>query len=370
MLPVPAPLPAPGAMGAPARRPWLFPLVLLAITVGAIAALTLLRVPLPGALTGMRMEIPNADAAPWDALLHNLGLACGWGLYALPVIGMAGILAAGGFDWGMVGVAVSAPIFFGNGHPDPSMFGFTGDGVVIAALCFGAVGWLFAGRLGWSPNSAALLNLPLGFFGGLAGMLLHSSRFQLHQPATAVLALDMTIAVAWLLRRSAVGRELRAIGADAAAARLAGVARGWPMFVAFTLSALGMVVAAPVLLQEYSVVSLVDNSCKGLAFAICELMIIIPAVGGILCVILVLPAVFAFTFLLSLFFIVPFLAIAACGGGLMGRGRVCLSGIVCAGLAVPMLLCALEWLWPENLWHLPLLAALALVGWRVQRARG
>lgn len=356
------------ALHAPAvapRRPCLFPLVLLVVAVGAIVALTLARVPVPGALAGMRMNLPAVGAAPWDALLHNLGLACGWGLYALPVIGMAGILAAGGFDWGAAGVVICAPLFLGY-DARPSMLGLgdaTGDGVIIAALCCGATGWLFAGRLGWSPNSAALLNLALGLIISLVGFYFDASRFQFQRPATAVLAIAMTIAAAWLLRRSAVGRELRAIGEDAAAARLAGVARGWPMFVAFALSALGMVVAAPVLRQGYSVGSLVGDSGMRLAKAI--IGPIFASNGNILRAILLLPAWLAS---ISLFFIAPFLAIAACGGGLIGRGRVCLVGIVCAGLAVPMLLCALEWLWPGNLWHLPLLAALTFIGWRVQRA--
>ena len=257
-------------------------------------------------------------------------------------------MAAGGFDWGAAGVAAGAPVFLDEA---------TAYGVIIATLGCGAVGWLFAGRLGWSPNSAALLNVALGLLGGMAGLLFDATRFQFQRPGTAVLATAMTTAVAWLLRRSAVGRELRAIGEDAAAARLAGIDRGWPMFVAFALSALGMVVAAPVLYQQYSVESLVVDRLSRAIFVACD-GDFSALVGILLCILL---------FFLS---ILPFLAIAACGGGLIGRGRVCLVGIVCAGLAVPMLLCALEWLWPENLWHLPLLAALALVGWRVQRQSG
>ncbi|MBP5233673.1 MAG: ABC transporter permease, partial [Planctomycetes bacterium] len=39
--------------------------------------------------------------------------------------------------------------------------------------------------------------------------------------------------------RTASGRRLRAIGGGATAARLAGVNRGWALFLAFALSAVG-----------------------------------------------------------------------------------------------------------------------------------
>ena len=78
-------------------------------------------------------------------------------------------------------------------------------------------------------------------------------------------------------------------------------------------------------------------------------------------------------------FVSLYIDIAACGGGLLGRGRVSLIGLACAALAVPMLDCALAWApmalawasWKFAFWLRALeLPALAFVGWRVQRQRG
>ena len=259
----------PAATAAPARRPWLFPLVLLVIAVSAIVALTLLRVPLPRELGRLGMELPPAGAAPWAALGDNLGIACAWGLYALPVLGMAGLLAAGGFDW-----AVFATLFCVNallacdartiGNFPPIVFPF-GWGIPAAALFFGALGGLFAGHLGWSVNRAASLNLLIGTILGLLLILIAPLGKNLWMGmgglSTGLLALGMLLVVWWLLFGTATGRRLRAIGEDAHAARLAGVARGWPLFIAFALSALSMALVAHDVMnaiKNHSVYSVVD----------------------------------------------------------------------------------------------------------------
>lgn len=238
----------------------------------------------------------------------------------------------------------------------------TGMGVLMAsALFFGGSGWLFAGRRGWRANRAALLNLPLGFaFLILIGLVEQEFLAKLHvQPlswlAVPVMAAVMLGAVWWLLRRSAAGRQLRAIGGDGTAARIAGVKRGWPFFVAFALSAVGAVVFG-------FYVDLLGHP----PFDFWRLWLE-GAIGiGNTPPRAVLNLVFA-----VLAYTLPFVAIAACGGGLFRRGRVSPLGLVLAALAVPMLDCAICWHpgcphWLRGL-EMPLLI---IVGWRMQRARG
>lgn len=350
------------------RRPWLFPLCLLIAAMAAIVALTLSDAYLPHDLEhlGMRRPAPGSAGVPWGALLNNLALAAACGLYALPVLGMAGLLVAGGFNWALFGAFMCADVAivvsWACATDDFSHFCYAyGLGIPACGLFFGALGGLFAGRLGWGVNRAGLLTLSLGF---ALGFGLSSCLVELRGdttwkplfswPEVAVATAAMLLFVWWLLSRSSIGRKLQAIGADATAARLAGIDRGWAMFVAFALSAVGAVLFwfNLLLLDHEPFFVWFDWFANLIGIGYVRL----PREMDV--VVTTLPCT------------LPFLAIVACGGGLSGRGRVSLAALLCAALAVPMLDCVLSWApihavpWLRQ-WAMPLLIIVGtLVHWR------
>lgn len=343
------------------QRPlWLFPLGLLLVAAAAIIVLTLTRTPLPHELSfPTRIDMPPPPLG--DELLDHLALASAYGLYALPVLGMAGLLAGGGFDWGSFGVSVFADMTlfaFVMRANDPCSGFFWASALVIlaCALLFGSLGGLLAGRRGWGVNRTALLNLPLGVALAFVvtrfwnpGFFLPKTDWAHFSSLGVVAGVAAMSLIAWLLlRRSALGRRLRALGADASAARLAGVARGWAMFAAFALCAVGMALFA--------------FQAERLRFSP------LPAVGALWPE---LPSILRIGVDI-LFFNLLFLAIAACGGGLAGRGRVSIAGLLCAALAVPMLDYALVWAPWATAHYLRgyELSLLTIAGILVQRRRG
>lgn len=346
------------------QRPlWLFPLGLLLVAAAAIIVLTLTRTPLPHELSfPTRIDMPPPPLG--DELLDHLALASAYGLYALPVLGMAGLLAAGGFDWGFFGVLVFADMTVFSfvmraNAPCSRFFWFYALVMPACALLFGSLGGLLAGRRGWGVNRTALLNLPLGVALAFvikrfwnAGYFLPKTDWAHFSSLGVVAGVAAMSFIAWLLlNRSALGRRLRAFGADASAARLAGVTRGWAMFAAFAFSAVGMALFA------------FNDGCDG-----CLRFGPLHAFGALLTG---LPSIIQIGFGI-LFFNLLFLAIAACGGGLAGRGRVSIAGLLCAALAVPMLDYALVWApWATahylRAFELPLLT---IAGVLVQRRRG
>jgi galactofuranose transport system permease protein len=169
----------------------------------------------------------------------------------LIAVGMCLVVATGGIDLSVGSVMVVAgavSMEFLKGAPDTAGSGLAAIGlVVVVSAALGAVNGLLVSVVGLQPFISTLVVMLAGR--GLAKVITGGQNtaatnetfrwiangYVLGLPVVFLLAVLLAVAMGLLVRRSALGLMLEAIGMDAKAARLAGVNRRALLFTVYIL---------------------------------------------------------------------------------------------------------------------------------------